>query len=304
MKDQNEVLRELLDEGEKVLEVDAGTVKMVDDINEMMESVSALNFIESNNLLKQIKGEIDNLDSAKKLLDSIEEMDTSDINKKIMSANALENPLGDEDSTFKQDSEKFKEEYFITKKKLSELQVRLEEKLLEYKDVEMNTTFLTSELIDSVNKRLVAAKDSGIDSLSNDIKMMEKVISIYENRNNLDYLLKKGSNIGAIKKFRKLTTNNYQNTMKKSVKRLAKYFDGAQLERIEFFLISINPDKNKFAAFIAHMAHLLEFEGRHGNHTWIKVLFMNILDIDGGIYDLEGGAEAFNTQLTELYSYY
>jgi hypothetical protein len=39
---------------------------------------------------------------------------------------------------------------------------------------------------------------------------------------------------------------------------------------------------------------------KYGSHKWVEVLFMNIVDIIVGTYDLEGGKEEYEKKLLEL----
>lgn len=289
--------REIIEE--EVLE-NMEEAKVREDLNSILESIPTLNYIEASNLKSNIVNEIENLNMMKETIDNINELNEDDLAKKIMAENELD------DNAYKFDSEKFINEYNDTLSDLESVNDKLAEKLKEYDNEEKDTTFLTNQLIESIDKNLKRIEESDIINKDYEMKNLNTIKNIYMDRGNLEYLTHKASNAAAIKKWRKNLSNNQSVTIKKSIKIFTKHFNKVQLQYIEKYINeAFQGDEFASVLFLAHMANIISAETNSGKYVWVKVLFMNILDIQAGIFKYNDiNAEEYENSIKGLYEFY
>jgi len=283
---------------EKEIESITETPKLSDGVLKILDTLGNLNYIELETLKKKMTNEKESVVSANMLLESIENMNTDPMNKKIMSENILDTL---EVETFNKDSEKFKLEFATMIAEIDMVIAKIDEECTNrFGEITKTTSFLTSQLVESLDKTLETNKDADPSSL----KRLERTKYIYENRTNLDFITRKAtlemSRHNVDKELRKDPTR----ALKKAVKTLVKFFNKDQLITIEKFIwVQFNENHIATTKFLVHMANIINSEARQLNHNWVVVLFMNIIDIENQLFDMENKDEFVN-QIRGLYQFY
>ncbi len=277
---------------------DVPKIKLTDGVQKILDTLGNLNYIELETLKNKMNGEKENINSANQLLEAIEKMNTDPMNKKIMSENVLDTL---DVETFNKDSEKFKADFITMTAEIDMIISKIDEEIsTRYNDVSKTTSFLSGQLIESLDKTLDTNKNADPFNL----KRLEKTKYIYENRTDLEFIFRKAELEAKRHNVQKGVKKDATKAVKKAVKSLSKFFSKDQLITVEKFIWEqFNKDRQATTNFLVHMSNLIVSEERQVNHNWIVVLFMNIIDIENNLFDL-GDKEDYITKLKELYEFY
>lgn len=294
---------EILDEIK--YDIQMGSKKAKDDaatfVSNFKPIIDSYNYVELGILNMNLKRELEQLDSTKAMMNSINDLkDVEDLTKNIMSENALDfNEIRQEKESFLNDYDAYKEGY-------EELIEYIAENYKKYEGQDKSTKFLTDQLIESVEKRKKKLEDSDAsDASDNDreIQRLEKTIEIYSNRTDLSYIERKLQNTATLKRIKKEYLDNSRKSIRKGVKNLMGTFSQEQIIAFEEIMIGLFGDRLLGDIFVIHMAHLYKTEARHNDHTRIRVMIMNLIDIQNGIFDI-GDPEEYLTSIKNLRGYY
>jgi len=269
------------------------------DVAEVIKDLHSMNYIELSKFKNDIEAERQNLIGAMNLIKSIEEMgnnEETDDTKKIALSNIFE------DSEFLEDTSKFKESYNVNITKLDTIKSEIEKEIEKY-NCEKGTKFLTDQMIELLNKKLDACIKNN--ALAFSIEIVKNTLDAYKNRTNLSYILNQIKDSRLLCDVKADVVLYPDKTVIKSNNEFAKYFTEHQIEMFDKYVIeNFNNDEYAMKVFKAHLARILNKGKNQGKHNYVKVIVMNALDIVENVYDLEGGKEAFDNQLKEMYSYY
>lgn len=270
--------------------------------DDLLESIPTLNFVELNNLKKDLKTQIENLEGAMNLINSIDNMgNVDDTNKKIMAENILN------DNEYKEDSEAFKAAYPTNKQKLDAIMTAIEEKAKEYDVIEKTTQFFTEQMIESINKKIDRINTLTDPSLNNKmvLKVLNRNLEAFKTRHLLDYIAGRASKEYIVNKLRKELRNNQKTCVKISKGEFGSILSLSHVAAFEQYVLELF-DNDEFATnlFMYHLARTIRSEFETGNYIFVKLLVLNVIDIQANIYDLDGGKEKFDDQLRNLYKFY
>ena len=270
------------------------------DLDNIKATIPSLNYIETGRMRSRVSGEYDKFKMAKTLLESIENMNNVDnTNRKILRENVVA------DTKYKKDADGFLAEYDENAKRFDDVLATLDARTAEFDDTPKTSSFLNGQMEDSINKRIKERKAKGFNDSDYLIVYYTYVKNVYTNRTNLDYIRHKASFGYVIRKYRSELKNRKEDSIKKCRKELNTVFTINQIHKFEEVLLKLfyNDDKAE-TLFMYHMYKLIAAEKDSGKYNWIKVMIMNVLDIEGGIYDLEPSAEEYYNQLSSLYTFY
>ena len=299
--------------------VDVITDEMVqeelDDIKGMgfVELVSEKKALEQRmRLLEETKEAMVTLIDIKKSTEEDETLD--DIAKKIQVTDAEANA----EKYGITDMDQFLAEYDDSKEKLQKTIDYCEERLHEFDDVKRTATFMNQSMLELIEKR---EKDLDKYNLSESIeknmrKFYSTVRSIFENRDNVDWILEKIDSkrimlrryVQDLKKdHRKGRRDAVAAAQKNASKAFGKTFSMDQMTQFDKYLQKIfNPgnDEKDMSVFMTQYALYLIYSDqkiwKKGTQKWVEVLIMNVLNILEDTYDLPNGVEYFNDQLLKI----
>src|SRR5574343_34343 len=270
------------------------------DLINIKEAASTFNYIETARMKTRILQEYDNFKMAKTLLESIENMNNVDsTNRKILRENVVA------DTKYKKDADGFLAEYDENDKRFNDTIAALDARTAEFDDTPKTSSFLTGQMEDSINKRIKERKAKGFNDSDYLIVYYTYVKNVYMNRTNLDYIRHKASIGYIVRKYKSELKNRKEDSIKKCRKELNTVFTINQIHKFEEVLLKLfNNDDKAETLFMYHMYKLIAAEKDSGKYNWIKVMIMNVLDIEGGIDDLELSAEEYYKEISALYTFY
>lgn len=294
-----------------IVESESDYVITQEYFDKICDELESMNYIELTKTCRQLKTNKDELVHAKRTADQLVEFrnglentssEFSTLNDAIMEANA-ETEAGTETI------DDFLSAYDDTMNKLEALIEKAETLIHKFDDQEKTTSFLTENMLSVLNKNIERMEKRNEPSLKN-IKIFYKVMhEIFSNRTSVSFLVekvleKKISVTRLRESILKDKTGSVLSTTQKMVGgTFSSIFNAQQLEAIESYLQKIfENDDNVFYLQYA-LAQFYDHEksyGKYGKHKWVEVMFMNILDICVGTYDLDGGEDHYVEQLLKL----
>lgn len=280
------------------------------------KDIEEANFIELGNIKRKLEREKESLVSSREAATAIIELkeklkhpgtDKDALLTKMDIAN-LEN------DTMFQDINKFLEEYDKLQEKIKNLTDRTNERLGEFKDIPKTTTFMTGLMIETLNKNkkiVEENRDKNLGGADKILKMLNNQIHLFTNRDNVDFILEKVKDYDiSLRRFVRdcLKPNAERDVIPSTQKAVTKAFTNAfntnQLSAFETYLTSLYGDSvdSFFVQYVLYLIYRRELDhGKaYGNHKWVEVLIMNVLDIATDNYDLESGKDAYDTELIRL----
>lgn len=267
-------------------------------VSSLKKVIDSYNYVELGIMDMNLRKEISNLESTKTIMDSYDNLtELNDLTKNIMSENVMDV------KGIEKERETFLAEYEVYKKGYEELMEYITENYKKYEGDTKSTSFLTSQLVETINKRKTKLENDP-DAIGNlEIKYLEKSMEIYSDRTNLEYIERKLKNAAAIKKLKKSYLSESRKTIRKAIHSLRGVFNQEQILAFEESMIEIFGDRFIGDLFVIHMAHLYKTEARHNDHLRIRILIMNILDIKNDIFDI-GNAEEYKNTIKGFKKYY
>lgn len=280
-------------------------------------SLEGLTFIELFNLGTKMKNEVEEMKAARESIEGLLKLD-KDISKEVSSA-ATDAKYNDQ----KVAMEKFLDEYpEMLATYLYRMQV-LEARLSEYKDQSNSTVFLTEQLIATVDKKLAEIELVDEEKYLNkdlDIKRLNVRKEALKSRCDLSFIESKTAIPAIVKKMIRESYNT--KLFSNIVKDLERMFGPNKfrefLVQLNMFNVVIgeNPDDDPKEimddhkwlpacnGFLYHMSKLMVNGDRDGSYIYPKLLFMNLIDIKNGIFDLPGGKEEYIERLKVIITKY
>jgi hypothetical protein len=286
-----------------------------EDLTVFKDSLKDKNYIELDLIKYKIQKEMCNLKKTKESILKIDEIVNStitkvnslddasdaldDMTKKKPSDNQLNTEIMFEDALKQNDyfknKKEFDENYDIFMKDMIDATAIVDEELKRYDNVKKSASFMTSEYLSILKRKSETSKDE------EHKKAYDFLINIYNNRTNLDFLTKKAQLSYTLHDMNKNLKKDRKKYMSRAVELLVKTFTSVQLKTVEKYLVPIFNNDNAFQLFIYHLAKIVKYDRK--NAEWIKVLFMNINDIQILMYDI-GDPKEYKLKLSEIASYY
>ena len=274
------------------------------------EEIKSYNFIEIKKVNAEFKFQKDSIEKAKESVEQIMELKkqtresaktNKDLAEAIMEADA-------EISSGTNNIEAFLESYDDTVRKLDLLIEKSEERIREFDDIEKTSSYLNTSMIEIIDKN-IKRLESNPDTNKHLLKYYEETKKIFSNRNDITFI---ADNIASKQiQVRRLKTSLKKDprkdvlkaTQKKVNSLFTRSFKTEQLAAVEHYLKGLFEDEDLAFYFQYVLSLIYERElahNKYGSHKWVEVLFMNIVDIIVGTYDLEGGKEDYEAKLLVL----
>ena len=190
---------------------------------------------------------------------------------------------------------------------------KTDERIKSFDSIKKTTSYLTNSMLEIIDKNFERITQIDSEKTKHLKKYYSTTRHIFANRTSVDFLLERISarNI-EVRRLKASLKNDKRGDVLKATKNRAagifgNCFNTTQLEMVEGYLSNLfgyvfNYDDITFY-FLYVLSLIYEREkthGKYGNHKWVEVLFMNIIDIRTDMYDLDGGAEYYNEQLLKL----
>ena len=268
----------------------------------MTEEIDKMNFIEVSRVLRELITEIANLKQAKEMLNNIEVMGLdSKTNKAVQEANVMA------DLGVNAEVESFKASYEEDLLKLELLSEKAETRVRFFDNVEKTTAYLTDTMLDIINQKIETSHALNKAENAPILIYYRTMRDVFTNRNQTDYFVTKISsmkeNIARMKREIKNGKVSSDFFKKYVTDILVTEFSIDQLRVFEKFVDELFKNDDAVQYFLYTLANIYtntkNFK-KTGEHKWVEVLIMNVLDIIVGSYDLEGGAEAYSTNLLKI----
>ena len=275
-----------------------------DEYEAALDSVKDMDFIEASRCLKNMREEKEEMESVKIMIESFKNSEQN-LNDIIQISNVV-----DELNT-EFDIDSFLDNYELLVSRISGMINKLEDRVHEFDDIEKTTSYLTNSVLHFIEKKEKIIKEKEMKSNLPFVVYYKRLREVYENRNQTYFLFNKlksqAANIARLKRDATKTKNWIDVSDKRIRKTLSPFFDDMRVNIIEEYITELFKDKKTallFIEFISNMAENNRKFKKNGEYRWVQILFMNILDIHVGIYDLEGGKEKFDAELLKLKAYF
>ena len=258
------------------------------DIDEYLNKLEDLSFLEAVSYKKKIDLEIARWKSCQSMLKAISDLKLDDsINREIMKINQMK------EYKFDNTVEDFESHYEENLEKLEKISNKLVEVIGKSKDCMNSTKFLTDEMVHLMSGKLSKLDPEGLNFAMNQNKMLT-VIDAFQNRHKIDYLVNKFETYLVTQK------NNIKKSFKDDLPNLKQGKDTKVTNDLKrFFSVDIVESLDtQFAEIFEGMtsvsylmmwaiAKIMNNEKKNSTDTWAKVFVLNLSDIDSGIFDLE-----------------
>ena len=274
------------------------------------KEIEEMNLVEVMRINREFKYHKDSLEKAKESVETIMQLqnaidDSADKDSKLTNA-IMEADV--KDSNGIENLKEFLNSYDDTMKKLVILIEKSEERRHVFDEVEKTTSYLSNSMIEVIDKKLARLSLDDAEKTKRPIIYYTEIRKIFSDRTSIDFLSEKipTKNIElrrlrtSMKKDRKGTLTT---TMNSIMSLYQTTFNSHQQANVEYYLADLFGDEDMMFYFIYVLSLIYKREkahGKYGKHKWIEIVYMNILDIITGMYDLDGGAEAYNKQLLKL----
>lgn len=266
--------------------------------------IEKMNFIEVSRVLKELLTEISNLKQSKDMIEQLQKADVSLMNKEIQEANIMK------DLGIQKDFASFMDSYEEDLVKLELLSEKAELRVRFFDGVEKTTTFLNQQMLDIIDQKMKSAADIGKANNAPIVIYYRTMKDVFTHRTETDYFVKKIStmtaNIARMKREIKKSWYENDNIQKFVVNSLTVEFSSEQLKKFEEYITELfgsEGDTNiLFLYVLATIYNNTKTFKKTGEHKWVEVMIMNIIDMSVDVYDLEGGKEYYNTNLLKIKS--
>lgn len=280
-------------------------------LDKAFKNIQSMNFIEVSRYIRQIKSEIEshkvskeNAEGILKLQETLKESDDL--------STAIE--LADAETIFEnRDVHRFLETYDDTISKLNKIREAAEEKLHTFDDIKKTTSFITNEMVSILEKNIARIESQITEENASKSKRLlqyySNVKNVYANRSDISWVIGKVESqkilMNRLKSSMKKDKTNVtlSSTQKNVTKAFCKVFNVNQLTEFEKYLRKLfdNDDAAFYTQYLLYLLFTSEKKyGKHGNHKYVEMLMMNVLEIISDNYDLDGGSEYIDSQLLIL----
>jgi hypothetical protein len=277
-------------------------------VSKIDSELDAMNYIELESLLRKTYKNLDSLTAA---IEDLKYMQKTEMELKeklhtpeteAVYYSKLENPNS-------KDAEKLNLEFIAKRANLLQIKDKIESRINEKYDAKIlkQSSFITGQLIESMQHKIDAINRTDSVNKPLYIAKFNAVIAALRDRTCLDVIKSKASVDFVVRnvknEYKKLIARN------KNIKETIKNFGGAvnqdQFNFIRAYLIkNIEHDEKAINLFLYHLSKMVKYETKSGLYMRSKIILMNITDIIGNTYDLEGGKEKIDSQLIDICSYY
>lgn len=304
-EEKTEAINTILDEPDELESEDNSSAFIPDDIKTeeeeeaYLKELETMPFIELINLKKKADTNIINLREAKSMIESLEKIDFGDgTNRNIMMTNVLL------DRGINADFREFKETYQEKYDFLLNIIKKVEGIVESHGDNINNTSFLTEEMLKSVDKRINKLNPNALNYEYNKKRFLN-VRKAFEDRTDLSFLSNKAdgflSNRNNVKSYKKFAKND---GYKKSImKDLYKVFNQDIITRFDNTISNyLHKETPGHTLFYVFLSRTVEREKKTGNDAFVKAMILNIVDSGAGNFDIMDPDEYKNILYTELLS--
>lgn len=307
---ENELKKEILNSETEEENIPTTTKKfnlLNDDVFEQTKKdIAVMDFLEASKTLKDMNEDKEQYESIKLMMESVEQNTTgTNFNMDIEITNMINELKSDANLCT------FLDDYDAIMLRINEIINLLEDKLKDFDDIEKTTSFLTKSVLHSIEKKEEIIKANNLPSGMPFVVYYRTLRDVYENRHTTDFLCRKldtmQANIARAKRDMKRFKNWNKEASVSIRRKFSSNFDDRRMDIIEAHIKSLFNDDTKTLLFMYTMSNLfvnMKKSGKRGDYCWILIMFMNILDSSAGIYDLDGGIDAYNQELLKLKEYF
>lgn len=277
-----------------------------DTFAQICQSLNEMNIIEATKSLRELQVQKKLLEDSYQFANSIKAMmaTNSGINMNIAQAN-LQEMIGME-----KDVNEFLASYDELDLRLSKLIEHAENVLKKFDDVEKTTSYMNDAMISIIDNKLSLIAQKGFAN-NHPVSIYYRTLKdVFTNRRTVDYIVNKIPqlipNINRLKR-------SFRDKKKGASNRIAACefinntfrlsFSREQLIAVTEYITKLfdNSDATFYTMYaLATIYSTTSQYKKTGEHKWVEVLFMNILDIITDSYDLEGGNEVVDAGLLRI----
>ena len=282
-----------------------------EDIEEYIEHIDEISFLEATTMIKGIDRNLNSLESMKMNLDILFERDpeapvepdpetglyvtTEQLGASVASKNLLE-----QSDEMAADANDFYANYKYNVETMNRLKTLLQKKI-DAAEGQCSTKYINDEMIRMLEKRL-RLLDPQEPNYEWRKRRFTNILAAFSDRNNLNYLQNRATTMLQNKAFvrdLKRELKDYKTRHLKALKRIAKL---DQLSLIEYYLGCCMNSSVAGATLMIILNKIALAEVRSGNDAWVKVLVLNIVDIHKRFYDIGDGSK-YLEKITDSFSW-
>jgi len=275
-----------------------------DEVEQICQSISEMNIIEATKTVNDMKNQKQMFEYYKSFAKSIKDVELSEFGKSIDQAN-FEKLTG-----MKKDIDEFLASYDDIVSRIDKIIECAENRVKEFDDIDKTTSYMNDAMLSIIDKKLNLVEKRNI-AKNHPISIYYRTLKdIFTNRTKVDYILNKiphiKPNLERIKrevKDKQRGPANLENAKVFITNTLQNGFKYEQVTAFTEYILKLYG--NRDAAFYTMYAlatiysNAVRFK-KTGEHKWVEVLIMNVLDIITGSYDLDGGKEVVNDSLLKI----
>lgn len=296
------------------------------DLDTYISNVDSLSMLEAISLKNSVLKEVNRLESCHTMVKAVDDLRENfdfvqpgkeptlmdrknagtNADKAVLTANYLDS-FG-----YKESAEEFAKIYEDYKPKLDELVEKLDKRIEDCTPMAASTTYMTNDFLKIINKRINNLKEDDINykTLS---KSLDTLKTAFENRTDIEYLatkfdtyVKNKNHLKDIKRAINGTFSDVSSKMNKNFATKTMHSLIATLDKIYF------GNRYKVLSFIQFLNYICANEASSNADAWVKVLVLNISDINKNIWDIDGVNSndylewiynRFNSNLTQVEIY-
>lgn len=271
------------------------------DIERYMENISSMTMLESISLKNSVLKEVNRLESCHTMIKAVDDLRENfdfvqpgkeptlmdrknagtNADKAVLTANYLDT------YGYSESADEFAKLYDEYKPKLDELVKKLDARIEECTPMAASTTYMTNDFLKIINKR--------INNLSEDTvnyKLLSKSLNTlkdaFEHRTDLDYLGNKFDtyikNKNHLKDIKRAINGTFSDVASKMNKNFATKTMSSLIKTLDKIYFG---DRYKVLSLIQFLNYICANETDSNADAWVKVLVLNISDIDKNIWDIE-----------------
>ena len=280
----NNAVKEILNEGDSediINQFDLG------DITEYLETIKSLSFFEAASLLKRVDKEYVRWKSCYNMLNAIKNLKLDDSqNRQLMEVNALDQ------FEFSESMEDFEKVYDTNINKFEQI-IKILKDITNQNNGNSTTSFLTNEIVALLEKKMDKLP-TNVTNYEYTIRKVTTIVNAFKNRLDVKYLLNKyltylTTQKSKIKRFFKDDAKSIQQEKKTKVMNdlVRNFSTGIAYGYLNQLNKIFNDNSDAVYLFTNFLMKTIKSESNTGNDTWVKVLVMNLSDIEGKVFDLD-----------------
>lgn len=292
-----------------------------ENVSSYKEYLETLNFVEVLKASKEVKQYFHIMEdmknsalSLKKLTKSMRQLedDVKEVHHEELSiSNEIEASNIEDDALWK-DADAFLDHYDTSIENLNKIDNIIAEKIKEFDDIPKTTAYMSTSMLEVININLQKIEESGSSSYTRAKKYYLNQREIFSHRDSIDWIYRKMlGNKQIIRNLKKSLKDDKKKgkenvlkiTQKNTAEAFGKVFSLTQLTMFEEYLSNLYESKTA-AFYVQYGLYLLYTHekrfGKVGNHKWVEIVIMNVLDIMTEHYDLESGVGYYRSQLLKL----